>query len=574
MDLFRGLDLVAEIRDLVSDLVADRVAIGVPSVYETGRLVTLAPWLDGHARRIRFLLDEQHPDGSWGGPGGYAVVPTLSAVEALMTVLDRDEQDSGGNHDNRDGLDHEDGRAGHRGDAGGGAAAPRRALRAAVERGRGAAAVLLHDVAAAGPPPTAGAAMVIAALTEAIARRTDAQATDAQATDAQATDAQGGAGRPPQPAVAAGGARQLATLRGGGWRIPLLSHYLELAGPGVAGTPEIQPVDGSVCGSAAATAAWLGPVRPSGDPAGSAAALPGVPETIRMLTGLQARYGGPVPAFTSQVFVARAWSLAHLALAGVDGAVLAALRDVLAAALGPDGLPGGLGLPADSDTTAVALFALAQLGEPRRPDHLWEYDAGTHFVTVRPETEASTSANAHILMALGDHAARGGPAAARCAATAARIAAWLGDRQRADGSWLDKWHASPFYATRSCALALDRYGGPEHATAVDRAVRWVLAGQRVDGSWGRPRPTVEETAYAVQTLLHAGPRRSRAVARAAAHGCRHLIGGRYGRPEGRHPPLFHGKDLVSIPGLVRAAVLAALVLAQRNRDVAALLDGT
>src|SRR5206468_1844975 len=141
----------------------------------------------------------------------------------------------------------------------------------------------------------------------------------------------------------------------------------------------------------------------------------------------------------------------------------------LAAALDQDdlghdsGLPGGPGLPADSDTTAVALFALAQLGVIRSPDHLWEYDTGAHFVTVHPETEASTSANAHILMALGDHAARGGPAAGRCAAATARISAWLRDRQRGDGSWQDKWHASPFYATRSCALALHRYGGPGRA---------------------------------------------------------------------------------------------------------------
>ncbi|WP_330274121.1 hypothetical protein OG205_46710 [Lentzea sp. NBC_00516] len=54
-----------------------------PSVYETGRLVALAPWLQGHDARIRYLLDTQHADGTWGGPGEYALVPTLSAVDAL-----------------------------------------------------------------------------------------------------------------------------------------------------------------------------------------------------------------------------------------------------------------------------------------------------------------------------------------------------------------------------------------------------------------------------------------------------------------------------------------------------------
>ncbi|MFS8103970.1 prenyltransferase [Lentzea alba] len=54
-----------------------------PSVYETGRLVALAPWLTGHDARIRYLEATQHADGTWGGPGEYALVPTLSAVDAL-----------------------------------------------------------------------------------------------------------------------------------------------------------------------------------------------------------------------------------------------------------------------------------------------------------------------------------------------------------------------------------------------------------------------------------------------------------------------------------------------------------
>jgi len=68
---------------LLAELTDDPWGGVSPSVYETGRLVALAPWLTGHDARIRYLLDTQHPDGTWGGPGEYALVPTFSAVDAL-----------------------------------------------------------------------------------------------------------------------------------------------------------------------------------------------------------------------------------------------------------------------------------------------------------------------------------------------------------------------------------------------------------------------------------------------------------------------------------------------------------
>ncbi|MEV7027851.1 prenyltransferase, partial [Kitasatospora sp. NPDC093558] len=60
-----------------------------PSLYETARLVALAPWLAGHADRRHYLLAQQDPDGWWGPQRGHRLVPTLSAVEALLTSLSR-----------------------------------------------------------------------------------------------------------------------------------------------------------------------------------------------------------------------------------------------------------------------------------------------------------------------------------------------------------------------------------------------------------------------------------------------------------------------------------------------------
>lgn len=62
------------------------------SPYETAGVAALAPWLPGHQRRIASLVDAQATDGTWGeGPLAYRLIPTLSAVDALL-VVPRDER--------------------------------------------------------------------------------------------------------------------------------------------------------------------------------------------------------------------------------------------------------------------------------------------------------------------------------------------------------------------------------------------------------------------------------------------------------------------------------------------------
>lgn len=85
------VDIIVSAQKIVDDLTERPWGSSSPSVYETGRLVSLAPWLTGHGERLRFLLAEQRPDGGWGLPDdGYALVPTLSATEALLSALGAD----------------------------------------------------------------------------------------------------------------------------------------------------------------------------------------------------------------------------------------------------------------------------------------------------------------------------------------------------------------------------------------------------------------------------------------------------------------------------------------------------
>jgi hypothetical protein len=55
--------------ELLREAEADEWAWISSSVYECGRVVSAAPWLDGHAERLRFVLAEQAGDGGWGLPG-------------------------------------------------------------------------------------------------------------------------------------------------------------------------------------------------------------------------------------------------------------------------------------------------------------------------------------------------------------------------------------------------------------------------------------------------------------------------------------------------------------------------
>ncbi|MER7279009.1 prenyltransferase/squalene oxidase repeat-containing protein [Dactylosporangium sp. NPDC000244] len=458
---------------LLAGLVAEPWGQVTASVYETARLAALAPWLPGHAERLRWLRAGQRADGGWGPPGGYAVVPTLSATDALLA-------------------------------AGGGGAA---------QRGLAFLGRLMHG--ARPIPDTPAADLIVPALVERIAERTGT--------------------RLPLPAGVDGA--RLAALRrrfGTGATVPpKLLHALEVLGDAARGAPGVRPAGpGTIGASPAATAAWLGERPAAPDPYLAAAAR---------------THGGPVPCATPITVFERAWVLGGLARAGVGFAAPPGLVASLTADWGPDGTAAGPGLPADADTTAVVLFALAELGHDADPGVLQRYDVGEFFCTWPGEDGFSVTTNAHVLDAFGIFDRRD---------IAERISQWLCLRQEPDGSWRDRWHASPYYATACCVLALSRFGrGPAVSAAVARAARWAAATQRPDGSWGRWQGTPEETAYAVHVLLAAGA------------GTDLDRAGRY--LAGEHPPdlpMWHDKDLYAPHAIVRGAVLAARHLLNHRRN--------
>ncbi|TYB68976.1 hypothetical protein FXF51_09535 [Nonomuraea sp. PA05] len=481
-----------------------------PSVYETGRMVTIAPWLAGQRERVAYLLAGQHGDGSWGAPDGYGLVPTLSATEGLLSAAARGDADPASVMPTaRAGLD-----------------ALRRML--------------------AGPgdlPDTPAIELIVPHLVALI---------DAHRSAAPL---------PLPPGMDGERLGKVRRLLAAGVEPPQkVLHVLEVAGADAvraAGTVQAETVRagavrptsiGTIGASPAATAAWLDALPP--DPADSAR---------RHLEAVAGRYGGPVPVGLPITVFERGWVLSWLARADVPVEVPPEMLADLRAAIGPDGTAAGAGLPPDADTTSVALYALALLGMPCKPESLKTFDTGEHFCTWQGEDGYSVSVNAHVLDSFGQYVRARPTAADTYRPMMARVARWLGGQQGRDGSWSDRWHASPFYATLACVLALGEFGGPQYAGAIRAAREWVLGAQREDGSWGRWAGGPEETAYAVQALLLGGLEPDERCVRAAERGCGFLM---RVFALSDYPPMWHDKDLYTPNAIVRAAILAALHVTQ------------
>ncbi|WBB67439.1 prenyltransferase/squalene oxidase repeat-containing protein [Micromonospora sp. WMMD812] len=509
-------------RELFAAMALDPSGRVTPSVYETGRVVSDAPWLTGHGRRLSYLLGTQRTDGGWGAADGYAFVPTLSAVEALLASA----LDPGG--DERD-------------------AVPSRVeLLTAAMRGLTALRGWLVD-GLPELPDTPAADLIVPALTDRInahLERLGGEPAGGRLAGALPT------------AVDRRRFAALGALLESGRPVPQkLLHAFEVLGPAARGRRDVTPVAGAVGASPAATAAW------TTDPAEAD------PAVLSYLEAAVRQHDGAVPCCTPVTVFERGWTLSSLARAGVPVRPAPRLVAELVDALGPEGAATGPGLPADADTTSAALYGLALLGHPVDPASLLRYDVGSHFCTWQGEDGRSVTTNAHVLEALGWHAHHAPGGAARYGERVAALADWLREQQQPDGSWTDRWHASPFYATSCAVLALDGHAPAGTATsAVDRAVDWIVASQRPDGSWGRWTGTVEETAYALHVLLGAARRPRPGVRDAVARGLAHLAAA-----DGRsvHPPLWHDKDLYTPVLIVRAAVIAVWQLAVTRSDLAA-----
>ena len=421
---------------LLKEIQADDWGLVSVSVYETARVVSLVPWLTGHSARLDFLCAAQAPDGSWGEADGYSFVPTLSATEALLATLCR--LPAGAPEHQRISL--------------------------AASRGLAALERSLQDGADFSIPDTIAVEIIAPALIGEINTHLELLARhEYPLVNADSRL------RLPDGITPASQASLRAALSREGAHAQKLWASLEAFGSTAAEAPFIRPSGGAVGCSPAATAAWLN-ASPERDPG-----------AVDYLERLQARCGGPVTGVTPITYFEPAWALVSVASANLDYSVPPELLDTLDSGLGEYGAPAGPGLPPDSDDTAGVLYALMLHGRLRRPDSLLHFRSDGYFSCFPGERTPSTSTNAHVLEALGGYLAREPSQRPTFGPSVDMVATWLLDNQRADGSWQDKWHASAYYATASCVLALAEYDTARSAAAVARAVEWTLGTQREDG---------------------------------------------------------------------------------------------
>lgn len=249
--------------------------------------------------------------------------------------------------------------------------------------------------------------------------------------------------------------------------------------------------NGSVATSPSATAFMLASV-PEG--------REGFPESNHYLRTLLEEHGGRLPTVAPCDIFMRAWMLNYLYHGGLLRDLgpcaresLDAVHGYLLASWRPHGVGWASDGPVESDDTAMVILALHRAGYEVDSSCLLAYERADHFAVLEYERDPSVSVNLHILEALETLPASDRERVSR------KIVGFLLRNRGAGGYWRDKWHASAYYPTSRALLVLSSHLPRER---LEPTVRWMLATQNAEGSWGEYGPTAEETALVLLSLLH------------------------------------------------------------------------
>jgi halimadienyl-diphosphate synthase len=271
---------------------------------------------------------------------------------------------------------------------------------------------------------------------------------------------------------------------------------------------------------------------------------------------------GGIPHFYPLGTFEIAWILEHLTFGGFplnDGELVSpGLWEELESTVEADGvsMDPAFGIK-DGDTTAVTARMLLLGGRQVDPGvlHHFEDPESRIFRTFRFERNASVSTNAHALEALAlmpDYPDR--------QEVWDRVVTMLLASRKYQSYWIDKWHASPLYATSHVLISLLQSKEPLVSECLG-SLDWLVHLQRDDGSWGFVGfGTAEETAYALLTLVHYHRQFGLVDREVLKKGAASLW--RTYEWNRALPDLWIAKSLFAPEGVVRAAILGAMQLYQ------------
>ncbi|MCD4739526.1 MAG: hypothetical protein K8R89_09765 [Anaerolineae bacterium] len=209
----------------------------------------------------------------------------------------------------------------------------------------------------------------------------------------------------------------------------------------------------------------------------------------------------------------------------------------------------------DGDTTSVCAHVLLKAGYEIDPAILIQFEATENhvFQTYNYERNVSVGTNVHALEAINLI-----PNYPNLEQLKKHIAIMLLNQRKYNMYWIDKWHASPYYATAHALVALTKEA-LYLAHACKDTLDWLLHTQRQDGSWGFfTRGTLEETAYVLNALLHyhqIEPIDPDVLHRGATYLMR-----TYRTDKFNYPSLWIAKPLYTPYDIIKSAALSALIL--------------
>ena len=215
------------------------------------------------------------------------------------------------------------------------------------------------------------------------------------------------------------------------------------------------------------------------------------------LDTLRTRYEGKMPAFAPFEIFESAWALHNLSL-GTDITQLEAARpfiEQLKKAWNPKGLSFSSNLSfSDLDDTALAFRLLHLFGEKVDPAGLEFFEAEKHFRCYPLERNISIDVHLHIIHALRD--AHEFPRRAEMLAKAVNAL-----RSKPANDFItDKWHVSPYYSTGHAIVALTGLADDlieKHVAWLLKTQRedgsWTYYPEL-------PKAAIEETIYGVMAL--------------------------------------------------------------------------